>query len=94
MDETDDADLEDDDFESESDEKLGASSGRNTGSRKKKNRGHKGALRHKPGKVNQSSRLTCGKKRIQKERLVKPDETVEVEVEFTMSWVTVMWQVF
>ncbi|KAK7004416.1 E2/E3 hybrid ubiquitin-protein ligase UBE2O [Biomphalaria glabrata] len=92
LDETDDADLEDDDFESESDEKLGASSGRNTGSRKKKNRGHKGALRHKPGKVNQSSRLTCGKKRIQKERLVKPDETVEVEVEFTMSWVTVMWQ--
>ncbi|KAH9494433.1 hypothetical protein Btru_022138 [Bulinus truncatus] len=92
LDETEDPDIDDDDFESESDEKLGASSGRITGGRKKKNRGHKGTLRHKPGKPNHSIKVSCGRKRTLKERVIKPGETVEVEVEFTMSWVTVMWQ--
>ncbi|CAL1526363.1 unnamed protein product [Lymnaea stagnalis] len=93
LEDAEDADFEDvEDDESEGDDKLGAYGGRSAGGRRKKNRGHKGTTRHKPGKPNPNHKITVGKKRSPKERIVKPDEVVEVEIEFTTSWAKVMWQ--
>ncbi|GFN78191.1 ubiquitin-conjugating enzyme e2 o, partial [Plakobranchus ocellatus] len=98
--EDDDADYVDicDDEEEDSDleEKLGACGGRNVGNRggganKKKYtfyKGGGGTQRHKHG----HQLKTAGKRSCLKERIVKADDVVEVEIEFNTSWAVVMWQ--
>ncbi|RUS88951.1 hypothetical protein EGW08_003287 [Elysia chlorotica] len=86
---------DDEDEDSEAEEKLGAVGGRNTTSRscKKKHCLYKGGTggntqRHKHGQhTKHNVRRTCPK-----ERSVKADDLVEVEVEFNTSWAVVMWQ--
>ena len=56
---------------------------------KKKNKSFKPLAHH--FKCNKPSNKPS--KKIKKDRVVKPDVTVEVEAEFTTSWAKVMWQV-
>ncbi|BFZ03274.1 hypothetical protein BsWGS_06312 [Bradybaena similaris] len=99
-DDGDDADFEDVDDGDKSGlhEKNGASGG---GGRGTGGGGHGGrkrskvvkslGQRHKSGKQSHGQKSNS-KKRVIKECSFKPDEVVQVEVEFTTSWATVMWQ--
>uniref|UniRef100_A0A0B7AQH6 UBC core domain-containing protein n=1 Tax=Arion vulgaris TaxID=1028688 RepID=A0A0B7AQH6_9EUPU len=98
QDDGDDADFEDIDDGDKSDpnEKNCASGGcRGAGGgrgSKKKNKVVKTlGQRHKPGKPAQNQK-PGSKKQGPKEHPLKPDEVVQVEIEFTTSWATVMWQ--
>ncbi|CAG5128168.1 unnamed protein product, partial [Candidula unifasciata] len=97
-DDGDDADFEDVDDGDKSCllEKNGASGGRGTGGghggRKRSRVVKSFGQRQKSGKQGHNQKTNNKKQRAVKECSFKPDEVVQVEVEFTTSWAAVMWQ--